>query len=81
MSLFSDLLTALAPKYTASVDGRNVRVSHISTGSTETEFNIGPGATHALMQGTDVAVFFRNGGVMIYSHLGGSFKSCSGDCK
>jgi hypothetical protein len=79
MSLFSSLLTALTPKYNASVIGENIRITRTATGNTESYINVGRGATHAIMQGDNVSVFYRNGGVKIYTKSGG-FVNNTGNC-
>ncbi len=79
MSLFSSLLTALTPKYNASVIGESVRITRTATGNTESLFNVGPGATHAIMQGDNVSIFYQKGGVKIYTKTGG-FVNNTGNC-
>lgn len=79
MDLFSRLLTALAPKYNASVIGESVRITRTATGNSESVFYVGPGATHAIMQGDNVSIFFKKGGVKIYTKSGG-FVNNTGNC-
>lgn len=80
MSIFSQLFSALAPKYTAVVIGEEVRITRIATGSTESNIRVGPGATVAIMQGDMVSVTYRRGGVKVYTKTG-SIVSFSGVCQ
>lgn len=61
------------------VGGRKVRITKASNGATDCLFDVTPGATHAIMEGDQVSVFYRKGGVKVYSKRG-SFVSMSGDC-
>jgi hypothetical protein len=62
----------------ASVQGSNVRISD-EKGNSVKMFGIGPGATHAIMEGETVNVFYRKGGVKVYTS-NGSIQSFSGIC-
>jgi hypothetical protein len=80
MSLFSSLLKALGPKYTAVLIGEEVRLGRIQTGTTESTFRVGPGATSAIAQGDNVIVTYRKGGTKVYTKTG-SIVSFNGVCQ
>lgn len=80
MNLFQKLLDAVKPKYSAVVEGEKVRIIHES-GVTDSIQDVGPGATHAIMQGNDMySVFYQQGGVKTYRRRGG-IVSFNGVCK
>lgn len=61
------------------VNGKKVRVTKASNGMTFALFDVSPGATHAIMSGDEVNVFYRKGGIKVYK-ANGNFVSMSGDC-
>jgi hypothetical protein len=69
----------LETQYNAALLGNHVRVSYSKSGSSVSVFSVGPQATHAIMQGTNVSVFYKKGGVKVYTK-NGSFQSMSGIC-